>query len=131
MSRRVLIVLALASCSSKKPPEPAHTPAGPKPCEQMADHVMGLMTTTDASGKPIEREPQTADAITNLLIERCTKDKWTVDAQQCFLRLASFEEIDKQCAPLLTVEQREGLVQAIDQMFPRTGSAGSATGSGS
>ena len=120
--RRVVIAIVLAGCPSKQPVDPAHTPAGPKPCEKMADHLVGLMTPTDASGKPIEKERETADAITRVLIDRCTTDKWTMDAQQCFLSIKELAEADR-CASLLTVDQRNQMDAAMDQALgPRPGS---------
>jgi hypothetical protein len=111
--RRAVIALVLAGCPSKQPVDPTHTAAGPKPCERMADHLVGLMTPTDASGKPIQKEQETADAITRVLIERCTKDAWTIDAQTCFLELKALGEADR-CASLLTVDQRQSMDAAMD-----------------
>src|SRR5947207_8845109 len=95
---RFILLLALAGCpGSKGPQDPAFTPAGPKPCERMADHMVGLMQPHDPSGKPIDKQQDTADAITRVLIERCTKDGWTEDAQKCFLGLGDLAGADK-CA---------------------------------
>lgn len=107
------VALALAGCPSSGPKDPAYTPAGPKPCERMADHVVGLMHHVDPrTGKPVEQNRETADAITRVLIERCTKDAWTQDAQTCFLGLTALEQADK-CAPLLTVDQRNAADAAM------------------
>lgn len=110
---RVVIALVFAGCPSKPPVDPTHTPAGPKQCERMADHLVGLMTPTDVDGKPIKKEPETADAITRVLIDRCSKDNWTIDAQKCFLELKELAGA-KPCAELLTVDQRRSMDAAMD-----------------
>jgi hypothetical protein len=126
--RRVVIALVLAGCPSKQPVNPSYTAAGPKPCERMADHLVGLMTPTDANGKPIAKEQETADAITRVLIERCTKDQWTMDAQQCFLDLKQLGEADR-CAEKLTVDQRNAMDAAMDKALgPRPEKANGAVG---
>jgi hypothetical protein len=111
--RRAVIALLLAGCPGKQPVDPSHAAAGPKPCERMADHLVGLMTPTDANGKPIQKEQETADTITRVLIDRCTKDAWTIDAQTCFLELKALAEADR-CASLLTVAQRQAMDSAMD-----------------
>jgi hypothetical protein len=125
---RLAVVVLLVACSSKGPADPVFTPAGPKPCEQMADHLVGLMTPVGADGKPLKKETETADAISRTLVKRCTEDKWTADAQRCFTTIASLEAADK-CAPLLTVEQRESMDRAMDAALgpkPDSGGSGSA-----
>ncbi len=113
------LLLILAACPSSAPKDPTYTPAGPKPCEQMADHVVGLMQPTDpTTGKQVEQNRETADAITRVLIDTCTKDKWTQDAQRCWSGLASFRDVEK-CAPLMTIEQRENFGRAMDAALPR------------
>jgi len=117
--RLVLVLLALAGCPSSGPKDPAYTPAGPKPCERMADHVVALMQPVDPkTGKQVEAHRETADAITRVLIRTCTDDKWTQDAQRCWLELASFRDVDK-CAPLMTVEQRDNFGRAMEAALPR------------
>jgi hypothetical protein len=115
---RYLLLLALAGCPSKAPKDPAYTPAGPKPCEKMADHVVGLLYKDPITGKQTDKYRDTSDTLTRMLIETCTKDKWTQDAQQCWLQVTSSQEIEK-CSPLMTIEQRDNLVKAIDVAFPR------------
>ncbi len=111
--------VVLAGCSSGPPKDPTYTPAGPKPCERMADHLVGLMQPKDPkTGKPIDPDPDTADKITRVLIRTCTDDKWTIDAQSCVEKLQSFEDFER-CAPLLTVEQRNSLVHTFDVAFPK------------
>jgi hypothetical protein len=124
--KRIVLLLALTGCPSKQPKDPSYTPAGPKPCEKMADHIIGLMQPKDPeTGKQVDQNRETADAITRVLIETCTKDKWTQDAQKCWLELASFRDVDK-CAPLMTIEQRENFGRAMEAALPKP-----TTGSGS
>lgn len=117
---RVLLALLLIGCPSSGPKDPAYTPAGPKPCERMADHVVGLMQPVDPkTGKQVDQNRETADAITRVLIETCTRDTWTQDAQRCWTELADFREVEK-CAPLMTVEQRDNFGRAMESALPRT-----------
>jgi hypothetical protein len=124
---RSILVLAIAACSSSGPKDPAFTPAGPKPCEKMADHVVGVMQPRDPeTGKPVDPNQETADAITRVLIERCTKDAWTQDAQKCFLAIQTIAESDK-CAPLLTVDQRNKADEAMGAALGPKPSEGSGS----
>lgn len=125
------VIVATGGCPSSAPKDPAYTPAGPKPCERMADHIVGLMQPTDpATGKQIEQNRETADAITRVLIETCTQDKWTQDAQRCWSELASFRDVEK-CAPLMTVEQRENFGRAMEAALPKKAGDPAPAGSGS
>jgi hypothetical protein len=124
--RMLALVMLLSACPGKGPVETAHTAAGPKPCEKMADHLVSLMNPKDPKdGKPVERHDETADAITRVIIERCTQDKWTIDAQQCFQGLGALTESDR-CAPLLTVDQRNSMDKAMEALFGPEPAAGSA-----
>ncbi len=126
---RFVLLLMLGGCPSSSPKDPTYTPAGPKPCERMADHVVGLMQPVDpTTGKQVEQNRETADAITRVLIETCSKDKWTQDAQKCWLELPSFREVEK-CAPLMTVEQRESFGRAMEAALPRKASPPPSDGS--
>lgn len=127
---RLLLFFALAGCPGKGPVDPTYTPAGPKPCEKMADHIVGLMTPKDPqTGKPVDAHRETADKITKVLIDTCTNDKWTQDAQKCWLELASFKDVEK-CSPLMTVEQRDNFGKAMDAALPRAKPEGTGSGSG-
>jgi len=116
-ARSIAVAMLLAGCSGGAPKDPTYTPAGPKPCERMADHLVGLMQPKDETGKPIDPDPDTADKITRVLIRTCTDDKWTIDAQTCVEQLQTFQDFER-CAPLLTVEQRDSLVHTFDAAFP-------------
>jgi len=106
---RWCFVLVIAACSRKPPPDPAYIPAGPKPCEQMADHLVKLMN-------PDPEIRETGDKIARVLIDTCVNDKWTVDAQKCFLNLAKLEDSDR-CSPLLTPDQRDHADKAMAGAF--------------
>ncbi len=115
----VLVPVVLVACRTKEPENPSLTAAGKKPCREMADHMVALM-------KPGGAEPGTVDAITGVLSERCFVDKWTQDAQRCFRALPSIEgSVD--CAPLLTVEQRDLMEKAMEKALggPPSGALGS------
>ena len=88
---RLLFVIALVACSSKGPKDPTFTPAGPKLCERMADHLVVMMM----GGKKDEDLKATTDKISRVLIDRCTKDGWTEDAQKCFLAATTMAGRDK------------------------------------
>jgi hypothetical protein len=100
------LALALAGCPSREPVNPAMTPAGAEPCHDMADHMLGLM-------KPAGAALETIEAIKRTLTERCVTDRWTQDAQRCFLGLDALEHSDR-CAPLLTVDQRNAMEQGME-----------------
>jgi len=103
--RIAVFVVVLAGCPGRGPVDPTTTAAGPQLCEQMASHVVAVMD-------PAGAETGTIDAITRALGDHCVKDRWSLDAQQCFLDLASIEDSER-CAPLLTIDQREGLAAAL------------------
>jgi len=113
----VVVGLALVGCPSSAPKDPTYTPAGPKPCERMADHLVGLMQPSDPeTGKPIDPHPETADKISRVLVQICTDDGWTEDAQRCFLGIAAITDAGK-CASLLTVAQRDAADRAMASAF--------------
>jgi hypothetical protein len=102
---RLAICLGLAGCPSKPPIDPVTTPASPKMCETMADHLVQLLGAGDG------------DMATKLhqgFSSRCTGDKWSMDAQQCFTALDAIAHAGD-CASKLTIDQRNGFEQAIDE----------------
>ncbi len=105
-----MFAMLVAGCPSKEPVIPSQTAAGGAPCQAMADHMLHLM-------KPAGAAPAMVGAIKRTLTDRCVDDKWTQDAQRCFLAVASIEASD-QCAPLLTIDQRDaleaGMTAALD-----------------
>jgi hypothetical protein len=122
--RRLVLALLLFGCPGKQPVDPAHTAAGPKPCEKMADHLVSLMSSGHEKDKPTDSYREVQDKLTRLLIERCTVDKWTIDAQQCVEKIKTQVEF-ADCAPLLTVDQRDALTRTLDNAFPKEPGAGS------
>ncbi|MEO8700798.1 MAG: hypothetical protein ABI867_12185 [Kofleriaceae bacterium] len=127
--RMLALVIAMTACSGK-PIDPVHTPAGPKPCERMADHVVGVLMEGKQHDSKDKDEADalraTSDAISRVLVERCSKDAWSMDAQKCFLEIKTLED-SATCAPLLTVEQRNGMDAAIDAALGPRPAAGSAS----
>ncbi len=123
MSRLLILASVLAACGGgAKQVDTTPVKAGAPACEKMADHLVGLMKQGAAAGAPQEA----SDRITQVLIERCTVDGWSIAAQQCFLGVATLEESDR-CAPMLTVPQRDAADRAMKDAFPEA--AGAAAGS--
>jgi hypothetical protein len=109
------LFLVLTACSA--PAAPPEAPKGPKPCERVADHLVGLMT---AGMDETERPTETIDKLTKVIIQLCTDGKWSADAQACFLKVGSLAEEAEawdRCATMLTIEQRDALPKAIDAAF--------------
>ena len=109
------LLLLLAACGG--PPTAADEP---KPdtskCPAVADHLVHLLSAGKRSGGEPFMEAQ--DRIRRLVLERCRNDAWGLDAQQCFLQLATVEQTND-CAGFLTIDQREALAQGIDEAFPK------------
>lgn len=95
--------LAVA-CSSPPPQHPAAAPP-PSQCARVADHLLSLLTDT-AKEAPVEE----LDKVRAAFNQRCRDDGWSPQAQQCFLALATKEEVDR-CASLLSESQRTALEQ--------------------
>ena len=112
---RPVLLLALVACIA--PAAQPEAPKGPRPCERVGDHLVGLMT----AGIPDKERPtDTIDKLTKVIISLCSDGKWSADAQQCFLginSLAGQAEAWDRCASMLTIEQREELPRAIDAAF--------------
>jgi hypothetical protein len=105
------VLLFLAACGGA--PAPVAPPAGPRPCEATADHLVGLMSTAPPAS---DGERETRDAITRVMIRRCVEDAWSAEAQRCFAGVATLAESDR-CAPLLTEGQRAAADRAMAELF--------------
>jgi hypothetical protein len=105
----VALVVALAACRHKEPASPSMTAAGPRPCAQMADHLVELMSPDGAA-------EDTIDAIRKTLRERCSNDRWTIDAQQCYLEAKAYDATVG-CDQLLTIDQREAFGTAMGEVL--------------
>lgn len=123
----VVVVVVVAGCGGAPAARPPAPPAGPRACERVADHLVGLMQPVDPeTGAPIERDPETADKIARVLIERCRDDRWSDDAQACMRGLASWRDIDA-CAPKLTDAQRDAFGRAFAAAFGGPERAGASS----
>jgi hypothetical protein len=105
--RAVAFVLVVLGCSSSPAPEPAG-PKGPSSCARVADHLVSLLSDT-AREAPVEELDRVRAGFTH----HCEQDGWSDKAQQCFLTLASKDEVDR-CANELTNDQRAALEQPAE-----------------
>ena len=106
---RFLVVALLACCGGKPPVDPATTPAGPAPCDDMAGHVVGVLQPGGADDTAVQ-------AIHAAVRDRCVGDKWTLDAQRCFRAIVAIGDSDR-CATLLTVDQRDAFQHALEAVL--------------
>jgi hypothetical protein len=100
----LLVQLFALACGS--PPRPSTPPVAPAPanqCARVADHLLSLMTDA-AKDAPTEE----VDRVRVAFQRRCDEDRWSPEAQRCFLELASKADVD-QCAARLTDAQRQAL----------------------
>ena len=104
--KRWLAAALVAGCHSNPPPKAAGDP----PCLKVAHHMLDLMTK--------DAPPDAAKTIVDMIVERCDRDAWSPDAQQCLLAMQSLEDNTK-CEELLTVPQRDALAKEIDEKLPR------------
>jgi hypothetical protein len=105
---RALLVLAVACGSPAKPIARPAAVAPPDQCAQVADHLLSLMTAA-AKDAPTEE----LDRVRVAFQRRCDEDRWSPEAQRCFLELTDKAEVDR-CASRLTEEQRRSLEQPPD-----------------
>lgn len=106
---RALLILAVAACGGATPKEPTVTREQQEArCRTTADQLVLLVGGGGATGGL----PQAA-RLHAALLERCTVDRWSFEAQDCFGDLRSIDGSDH-CATLLTVPQRDGFQQAIE-----------------
>jgi hypothetical protein len=71
----------------------------------MANHLIELMGSPGAATEMV-------DVIRHAIGDRCAQDRWTVDAQQCFVQTPTIEATQT-CSTLLTIEQRNAFDKAI------------------
>jgi len=95
---RWLVVLALIGCSKPKAQQPPAPQVGV--CPRVADHLVSLMS--GATKHP----PEATDPLRRAIDERCEKDAWTAETNQCLLKLTSLTA-GEQCQALMTQAQVE------------------------
>lgn len=104
--RSFAILCAVLACGAPVKPSTPPPPSAPESqCAQVADHLLSLMTAT-AKDAPTEE----LDRVRVAFKKRCDEDRWSVEAQRCFLELTDKAEVDR-CATRLTDEQRRLLEQ--------------------
>jgi hypothetical protein len=103
----VVALLACQACQHADAPPPA-APKGPTACARASDSMVLAMLARlpDGARKPTEE----ADALRNLIRERCERDGWSADATRCLIAMKRLEDAEP-CARLLTDEQQAALVR--------------------
>lgn len=115
-----------AGCAPAAAPPPA-APKGPTACERASDSMVGAMLARlPASDEPAEA----ADALRNLIRERCERDGWSADATRCLIAMKRLDDAAP-CAKLMTDAQQAALVRDEEARFGAAPAAGGAQGSGS
>jgi len=100
------IVAALVACQHADAPPPA-APKGPTACARASDSIVGAMLDR----LPADATPPTeeADALRNLIRERCEHDEWSAEATRCLIAMKRLEDAEP-CAKLMTEDQQAALV---------------------
>jgi hypothetical protein len=118
-----VMVVALGCAPAAAPPPAA--PKGPTACERASDSMVGAMLARlPASDEPTEA----ADALRNLIRERCEKDAWSDEATRCLIAMKKLDDAAP-CAKLMTEDQQAALVRDEEARFggaPGGESGGSA-----
>ena len=114
---------AALACGHAEPPPPA-APKGPTACERASDSMVGAMLAR----LPTADEPtEQADALRNLIRERCEQDRWSAEATRCLIAMKSLDDAAP-CAAMMTDAQQAALVRDQEARFGAgTGSAGSGS----
>ena len=105
----ILIVLAMA-CGHDAPLDsrPPAASKGPTACARAADNLVKTMLDrlTHQDAPPTEQ----ADALRNLIRERCERDAWSPDATQCLIAMQTQADAGP-CAQRMTDDQQAALVR--------------------
>lgn len=102
MKRALLIVLV--ACSKPAPKAPAEPTTK---CPRVADHLLSLMS-------PAAQEPtETLDKFRAMFNTRCRDDRWSPEAQDCFLAATTLASAAEQCESKLTPEQTDAFGASI------------------
>jgi hypothetical protein len=105
--RASIVAIVLGACASGPPPAPP-APKGPTACARAADNmVKTMLDRLPASGTPPTEQ---ADALRNLIRERCERDAWSADATKCLIAMKTTDDAAA-CAPMMTDEQQAALVR--------------------
>jgi len=108
--------LALAACGG--PPAPPAAPRGPTACARASDNMVQTMLDRLSVKDPPPTE--LADAIRNLIRERCERDAWSAEATKCLIAMKQQDEAAR-CAELLTEAQQAALVRDQEAQLGKPG----------
>ena len=109
----VVLVGAFAACHPAEPPV-APTPKGPTACARASDSMVQTMLDRLSSQGPPPTEA--ADALRNLIRERCEHDGWSAEATKCLIAMTTVKDAEP-CARLMTDEQQAALVRDEAALF--------------
>jgi hypothetical protein len=109
----LLALLGLAACHPAEPPV-APAPKGPTACARASDTMVQTMLDRLSSQGPPPTEA--ADALRNLIRERCEQDGWSAEATRCLIAMTSVKDAEP-CARLMTDEQQAALVRDETALF--------------
>jgi len=107
---------ALATLGACHPAEPPAAPApkGPTACARASDSM--VQTMLDRLSKDGPPPTEAADALRNLIRERCEHDGWSAEATRCLIAMTSVQDAEP-CARLMTDEQQAALVRDESALF--------------
>jgi hypothetical protein len=109
----VAAVGAMGACHAAEPPA-APAPKGPTACARASDSMVQTMLDRLSSEGPPPTEA--ADALRNLIRERCEQDRWSAEATKCLVAMSSVKDAES-CARLMTDEQQAALVRDEAALF--------------
>jgi hypothetical protein len=118
------IVVALVACHHPEAPV-AVAPRGPTPCARAADSM--VQTMLERLPKQDAPPTEEADALRNLIRERCEQDAWSADAARCLIAMKTTEDAAP-CADLMTDAQQAALVRDQQALFGAAPAASAAGG---
>jgi hypothetical protein len=107
------IVAVLVACHHADAPASV-APKGPTPCARASDSM--VQTMLDQLPDSAELPTEQADAIRNLIRERCEQDGWSAEATQCLIAMKRQDDAEA-CAKLLTDGQQAALVRDQEARF--------------
>jgi hypothetical protein len=108
----VVVVVVGAGCGPSQPP--VAPPKGPTACARASDSMVQTMLDRLSSDGPPPTEA--ADALRNLIRERCEQDGWSADATRCLIAMKTVKDAEP-CAQLMTEAQQAALVRDEAAMF--------------
>ena len=111
--RGLWIVVALVACHHADAPAPV-APKGPAACARASDSlVQAMLARLPAKDGPPTDE---ADALRNLIRERCEHDAWSAEATRCLIAVKQLSDAEP-CAQLMTEGQQAALVRDEQARF--------------